>query len=210
MTSFPRIKYRPLLYALFLSLAAVQTYAGQVPPSNIIISFGTSLITLKPVTDSAVHGFSMRSPGLYIKVSGENYKDRHTFVHVDLNMSLNNGTMDNGTVKESRLCFNYGFGKCYDRVKLELTPGLCYSAIAYENKLLGRSLSEGRFAPALAVQTDLILMRSRYRYLAIFVEASAMLTKPSQWVQQLAFGINWKPDFRKEPRKVVLPNGTSG
>jgi len=54
--------------------------------------------------------FRMDAPGFYVKISIEDYLGKKAFRHLDFNMSFNNGTIDDGTVRESRFCLNYGIG----------------------------------------------------------------------------------------------------
>jgi hypothetical protein len=199
-------KYRfLLLYPLLGVLATMNMRAGVVPPTSIIVSLGANHLFMKAMKDSAIQHFKIHSPGFYIKLSGEDYVSKRNFVHVDLNMSFNQGTIADGTVRATRLCFNYGFGRVYNRVKLILSPGFCYSTVGYHNNAINRSIDESRFAPSLGLQIDFALIKSRYRYLAIFIEGSAMIAKPSRWVQQVALGLNWKPSFKKEDKPIVLP-----
>jgi hypothetical protein len=193
-----------LLLAFWILLAAGHVHAIEVPRSNLIIHVGMNNMYLSPVKDTAVDHFRVSFPGLYAKFSGESFSNAVDFVHFDLNLSLNKAVMTNGYGKISRLCFNYGFGKCYERVKFTLSPGLCYSIVGYENQLNKRSILESRFAPSLALQVDLILIKTNYQYLGLFIEGSAMIAKPSRWVHQLAFGISWKPSFRKEDKTAGM------
>lgn len=198
-------KYRNLLGLLVLMILSQFVWAVQGPPSSLIVFVGASRISLKPAKDSAINAFNMIKPGIYVKFSIENYVNSSNFVHLDLNMSINKGAMENGYWRESRLCFNYGFGRTYRFAKISISPGLCYSSVGYENTLTKKSIAETRFAPSLGLQTDFIILKSDYRYLALFVEASAMFAKPARWVQQLAIGIAWRPSFRKPEKDKYLP-----
>ncbi|MDI1234372.1 MAG: hypothetical protein PSX81_08825 [bacterium] len=199
------IIYRCFLVIAFALLLSIRLGATGVPPSSLILSLGASRISMKPAIDSAINGFKLPKPGVYVKLSGESYFNARDFIHVDLNMSINKGVMDNGYLKESRLCFNYGFGRSFKLVKVSISPGLCYSSVGYENTRTKKSIVETRFAPSLGVQTDLIILSSPYRYLGIFIEGSVMFAKPSRWVHQLAIGIAWKPSFRKPEKDIYLP-----
>jgi len=176
-----------------------------LPPSSLILSLGASRISMKPAKDSSIGGFKLPKPGIYVKLSAESYFNFRDFVHVDLNMSINKGIMDNGYMKESRLCFNYGFGRTYKMAKFSISPGLCYSSVGYENTLTKKSIVETRFAPSLGMQADLIIVSSDYRYLGLFVEGSIMFATPSRWVHQLTVGLAWKPSFRKPDKDIYLP-----
>ena len=176
-----------------------------VPPSSLILSLGASRIYMQPAKDSSINGFRLPKPGIYVKLSGESYFNARDFVHVDLNMSINKGVIANGYMKESRLCFNYGFGRTYKIAKFSISPGLCYSSVGYENTLSKKSYIETRFAPSLGVQSDLIIFSSDYRYIGLFVEGSLMLATPSRWVHQVTVGLAWKPSFRKPEKDIYLP-----
>jgi len=191
-----------ILFFLFLSHV---TTAIEVPRSEVIISIGGNRLSMKAANDSSIHGFRLNYPGFYAKVSGENYINASNFIHVDLNMSFNRAIMEHGYARTSRLNFNYGFGKMYERVKLSVSPGLCYCQMAYQNDALNKGVTETRFAPSLGFQTDLILFKTEYQYLALFVEGSAMFAKPSRWVHQVSAGICWKPSFRKKEPDMVMP-----
>lgn len=199
----------PIYYSvLCISVAIGFGYSANaisVPPSSLVISLGASRISMKPAKDSSISGFRLPKPGIYVKLSGESYFNARDFVHVDLNMSINKGVMDNGYLKESRLCFNYGFGRTYNLVKITISPGLCYSSVGYENTLTKKSIIETRFAPSIGIQTDLVIFSSTYRYIGLFVEGSAMLATPSRWVHQVAVGLAWKPSFRKPEKDIYLP-----
>ena len=176
-----------------------------VPPSSLILSLGASRIYMQPAKDSSINGFRLPKPGIYVKLSGESYFNARDFVHVDLNMSINKGVIANGYMKESRLCFNYGFGRTYKIAKFSISPGLCYSSVGYENTLSKKSYIETRFAPSLGVQSDLIIFSSDYRYIGLFVEGSLMFATPSRWVHQVTVGLAWKPSFRKPEKDIYLP-----
>ena len=175
------------------------------PPSSLILSLGASRIYMQPAKDSSINGFRLPKSGIYVKLSGESYFNARDFVHVDLNMSINKGVIDNGYMKESRLCFNYGFGRTYKIAKFSISPGLCYSSVGYENTLTKKSYIETRFAPSLGVQSDLIIFSSDYRYIGLFVEGSLMFATPSRWVHQVTVGLAWKPSFRKPEKDIYLP-----
>jgi hypothetical protein len=186
-------------------LTGLQAVALSVPRSNLIIHGGVSHLYMTPSKDSSVQGFHLKSPGLYVKLSGETYKNATDFVHFDISLSLNWASMDHGYARVSRMTYSYGIGKTFDRVKFTLSPGLCYSQTGYLNELTGKSVAEARFAPSLGLQTDLVLVNSQYRYLGLFVEGSFMFAVPSRWVHQLSAGISWKPSFRKNDRAPVTP-----
>jgi hypothetical protein len=192
-----------LIFILFMSL--LRPMAQEVPDGGFFLAIGTSLISMQPTEDSSIRNFRMDDPGFYFKLSFEDYIKKRTFRHLDFNMSFNNGTIDGGIAKESRFCINYGIGWDFDGLKFQLSPGFCYSSIGYNNKALDKSFVDTRFAPSLGIQTDLVLIKTNYTYLALFVEGSAMFTNKSQWVQQLAIGINWQPGFRKEKKGKFVP-----
>lgn len=197
-----RKTYGCAFITLLLLSGALQAGVVQAPPGRVIISLGGNAISMKPMSDSAVHELSLNYPGFYVKISGEGYVNERRFTHVDLNMSFNNGKIEDGTMRESRLCLNYGVGWTYDVVKLSINPGLCYSSIGYQNNTLNKSVTETRFAPSLGLQIDMILLQKQHQYVALFVEGSAMLAKSSHAVHQIAFGINWQPGFRKDDRPI--------
>ncbi len=192
---------------LILLLALVSSYsrAVEVPRSDLIVHIGVNRLSMQAALDSSINGFRLNYPGFYAKLSGEGYSNATNFVHFDLNLSLNKAKMDNGYARISRLCMNYGFGKTLDRVKFTVSPGLCYSQVAYQNEANSKGVTESRFAPSLALQTDLIILKSTYRYLGLFLEGSFMFAKPTRWVHQVAVGLSWKPSFRKEDRPMVTP-----
>ncbi len=189
----------------FLIIACLQARAIEVPRSAVIVQLGINGLHMKPVADTSINSFRMSYPGFYGKVTGESYADASNFVHFGLNLSLNRAAMENGYARISRLCMNYGIGKTYDHVKLTLSPGLCYSQVAYQNESLGTTVAETRFSGSLGLQGDLVLINDGFNYLGLFTEASFMIAKPSRWVHQLSFGISWKPVFRKKPTEPSMP-----
>lgn len=176
-----------------------------VPRSDAIIHVGANMLGMKSMKDSAISDFRLKIPGLFVKVAGENYIDANTFIAIDLNMSFNYGWIQSGYARTSRLVFEYGYGKLYDHFKLSASAGLCYVSAGYLNKSREKSLTESRFAPSLTGQADLILYSNTYNYLALFLNLSLMVNKPSRMVNQGVFGLAWKPNFRKAPRPVYTP-----
>ena len=191
--------------AFLLVLVSSITMAVEIPRSMIILHVAANKLYMKPLSDSSVNEFRIVSPGLYFKVSGEAYMSATRFMHVDLGLSLNRGVMKDGYFRTSRLCMNYGIGKTFERFKFTLSPGLCYSQVAYTNEAINHSIMESRFSPSLGLQTDIILYKTQYKYLGLFIEGSLMIAKPSRCIHQLAAGISWKPSFTKEKPPVVAP-----
>lgn len=176
-----------------------------IPRSDAIIHVGANMLGIRPMKDSAINDFRLKIPGLYVKVSGENYVNGNTFVLVDLNMSFNYGWIQSGYARTSRLVFEYGYGKRFDNFKLSASAGLCYASAGYLNRSREKSLTENRFAPSISGQADLILFSNTYNYLALFLELSLMVNKPSRMVNQGVIGLAWKPNFKKAPKPVFTP-----
>jgi hypothetical protein len=193
--------------AILLSacLGPLSPNAMEVPRTAVIIHIGGNALNMKPFKDTSINAFRVSYPGFYAKVAGESYYNATDFVHFDLGMSLNRAAMEHGYARISRLVMNYGFGKTLERVKFTLSPGLCYSQMAYQNEANNRTMTETRFSPSLALQTDLILYKSQYNYLGIFAEGSIMIAEPKRCVHQLAIGLSWKPSFRKNDVDPVAP-----
>lgn len=201
-------KLRALFGCILCTLViGVHGQGMTVPRSDAIIHVGANMLGMRPMKDSAINDFRLKIPGLYVKVSGENYVNGSTFVLVDLNMSFNYGWIQSGYARTSRLVFEYGYGKRFDHFKFSISPGLCYVSAGYLNESREKSLTENRFAPSLAGQADLILYSNTYNYLGLFVELSLMVNKPSRMVNQGVIGIAWKPNFRKVPTAPVGPGG---
>lgn len=171
----------------------------------MLLGFGLNYLYMKPLPEANSRNFSINFPGIYFRAGGEYFVNDTRFIHSEMYMSINKGSMDNGFIKTSRLNYNYGIGWDYRVFKWSLNPGFCFVSVAYQDNISTKTITETRFAPSAGLQFDLMLLDKNRQYLSLFTEAGVMISLNSKWVNQLATGINWKPSFSKPKKEPVSP-----
>lgn len=202
MSYFCPVRLSLCLLACFLLLSVQDLRADE---SRFLLSFGLSKWYMKADPRLAAPGFKPLSPGYYFSAGVETVQNMHDLSHMELSMSMNHGSMENGIVKSSRLCYNFGYGKVYGRLKAAWSAGLCYVSLAYQDNISGKTAAETRFAPDLGLQLAYAFVKGPRQYLSCFADMSIMVHTSSKWVNQFSTGISWKPVFGKAPQRAVSP-----